>query len=294
VALVLVVSLLPGCLAHHQGAMPGEPKDAAWQVVDGVRMRYEDAGKGPAVVLLHGFASALETWAGVAPKLRANHRVIAMDLKGFGWTDRPAGDYSAHAQAKLVLALLDKRGVQQFALVAHSWGSSVALAMARLAPKRVQRLALYDAWVWQDQLPSFFLWARYPVMGELLFGLMYDQRVDERLALGFYDASRVRQPFVDAVYAALERPGTRAAALAASRGQRFAAVEGDYGKVQQPTLLLWGQQDRVARLRHGRRLLRTLPRARLRIYPRCGHFPMIEAREASTRDLLAFLAEGRP
>ena len=170
----------------------------------------------------------------------------------------------------------------------------MALALARVAPQRVERLALYDAWVWQDQLPAFFLWARYPLVGEVLFGLMYDQRVEERLTLGFHDPAHVKQPFVDAVYRALERPGTKAAALAASRGQRFKEVEGGYGKVKQPTLLLWGREDRVARLRHGQRLARTLPNAQLRVYPRCGHFPMIEAREASTRDLVAFLDGGRP
>lgn len=292
--LCLLATLLGGCLAHHQGAMPGEPAKASWQTVAGARVRYTDAGEGPAVVLLHGFASALETWATVAPTLRQSHRVIALDLKGFGWTDRPAGDYSPTAQARLVLALLDKRGVDRFAVVAHSWGSSVALALARLAPKRTQRLALYDAWVWQDQLPAFFHWARYPLVGEVLFGLFYDQRVADRVAMGFYDKRHVSQGFVDAIHKALRRPGTRAAALAATRDHHFAALEQGYGKVTQPTLLLWGREDRVAMLRHGQRLAQVLPRAKMRIYPRCGHFPMIEAAASSTRDLVAFLAEGTP
>ena len=77
-----------------------------------------------------------------------------------GWTDRPEGDYSPEAQAKLVLRLLDQRGVSRTAIVAHSWGSSVALAASMQAPERVTKLALYDAWVYEEQLPTFFHWAR--------------------------------------------------------------------------------------------------------------------------------------
>ena len=102
---------LAGCMSFHAGAMPGEPKAATFANVAGARVRYLDVGEGPPVVLVHGFASSLETWGAVVPALRKHHRVIALDLKGFGWTDRPEGDYSPPAQARLILDLLDHRGV---------------------------------------------------------------------------------------------------------------------------------------------------------------------------------------
>ena len=128
--------------------------------LDGARVRYVDEGQGPPVVLIHGFASSLDAWATVTPELVKRHRVIALDLKGFGWSDRPEGDYSPRAQATLVVQLLDRLGVKRAAVVAHSWGSSVALALALMAPDRVSRIALYDAWVYEEQLPTTFLWAR--------------------------------------------------------------------------------------------------------------------------------------
>jgi pimeloyl-ACP methyl ester carboxylesterase len=243
----------------------------------------------PTVVLIHGFASALDTWDTVRPVLEKTHRVIALDLKGFGWTDRPEGDYSPEAQARLVLALMDARGVKSAALVAHSWGSSVALQVALLAPERVTKLALYDAWVYEEQLPAFFHWARMGGIGEAMFRAFYTERTDERIRLAFYDKKWITEALVESIDAALERPGTVAAALAAVRGQRYAEVEARYRKVQKPTLLLWGREDRVTTLRFGERLSRDLPHASLVTYPRCGHFPMLEAREASTRDLLKFL-----
>ncbi len=289
--LVLMFSM-SGCLAFHKGAMPGEPKDATFLEVEGARVRYLDVGDGPPVVLLHGFASAIENWTTIIPVLKARHRVIALDLKGFGWSDRPESDYSPQAQARLVKAVLDERGVGKAAVVAHSWGTSVAMAFALEYPDQVSRLVLYDAWLYESQLPSMFLLARADGLGEVLFSAFYDQRPDERIAQAFYDKVGISEALVEDIERALERPGTKAAALAAVRGMRYEDVEGSYGKVKVPTLLLWGKDDVVTPVSIGERLLRQLPDARMTVYPRCGHFPMLEARE-STRDLMGFLEGGK-
>jgi pimeloyl-ACP methyl ester carboxylesterase len=283
--------VLTGCLGFHTGPIPGAPRDATYAEVEGARVRYVDEGEGPAVVLLHGYASSLETWDTVRPALRESHRVLALDLKGFGWSDRPPGDYSPEAQARLVLALMDARGIERAAIVAHSWGSSVALSLALIAPERVTRVALYDAFVYPSQRNTFLDWADADGMGEILYGAFYDQRSDERIALAFYDDENLSQGLVDAVEAALDRPGTQAAALAVARGMHLDRLEARLDDVTMPVLLLWGREDRVTRLSSGERLQNDLPNARLQVYPRCGHFPMIEAARPSRRDLIAFLAE---
>jgi pimeloyl-ACP methyl ester carboxylesterase len=285
-------TLLVGCApSFYDGVPPGAPKDAYYADVGGARLRFVDEGEGPAVVLLHGFASAIEAWRGVREELlKTHHRVIALDLKGFGWSSRPEGDYSPQAEAALVLALMDQRNVKSAAVVAHSWGSSVALAMVMAAPERVTRLALYDAWVYEQQLPTTFLWARANGVGEALFDLFYAERPDEKMARAFYDPKKyVSERFVEEVERALDRPGTTAAALAAVRGQRFTEMESHYREVKQPVLLLWGREDEVTLLEYGERLSHELPHAHLVVYPQCGHFPMIEAAGTSTDDLVSFL-----
>lgn len=290
-ACVLAGGLVAGCLSFHAGTLPGEPQEASYAAVEDTRLRYLDTGgSGPAVVLLHGYASSLEAWAAVVPALESKHRVIALDLKGFGWSGRPEGDYSPSAQAALVLGLLDQLGVQQAAVVAHSWGSSVALELALSAPERIERLALYDAYVYEDQIPMFFQWSKLAGLGELLFGLFYNERPDERLMLAFHDPRLVTEALAEAVERAMQRPGTRAAALAVVRGMDFEKQQERYPNVEQPVLLLWGREDAVTPLAFGERLLKELPRAELEVYPLCGHFPMIEAAAASTRALAAFLA----
>ena len=293
-ALLTMLVCTSGCLSFHRGAMPGEPASATYVTLGDTRVRYLDVGKGSAVVLIHGFASSLETWAGVIPVLARSHRVIALDLKGFGWTDRPEGDYSPHAQAQLVSALMKERGIQSAAIVAHSWGSSVALDLALTEPEKVTRLALYDAWVYEEQIPSFFHLARASGIGEILFGLFYDQRPDERLGAAFYDPTIVSEELVEAVELALERPGTKAAALAAARGQRFTQIQDQYKNITVPTLLLWGREDKVTSLAVGERLSLDVPKARLIVYPRCGHLPMLEAATASTDDLERFILDTEP
>lgn len=315
-ALLVLAPLATGCLSFHQGAIPGEPARARFAEIDGARIRYSDTGGDgspaprmggadegaarpeaprdePTVVLVHGFASSLNVWDAVVPELAKTHRVIALDLKGFGWSDRPSGDYSPEAEARIVLDLLEQRGVARAAFVGHSWGSSVVLAAALAAPERVSRVALYDAWVYEEQLPPFFHWSRAGGVGEVLFGLFYKERADERMALAFFDQRYVTEELVEAVEGQLERPGTAAAALAAVRGQRYAGLESRYASIDKPALLLWGREDLVTPLRFGERLATELGNARLVTYPRCGHFPMIEARAASTRELTAFLASDR-
>lgn len=291
----MVGLLVAGCLDFHSGPVPGAPKGAQFASLKGTRIHFSDSGEGPPVVLVHGFASSLNVWTGVKKALLPAHRVLALDLKGFGYSSRPEGDYSPKAQAEVVLALLDARGVEgPVDFVAHSWGSSVVLELALIAPERVRKIALYDAWVYEDQLPSTFAWARADGMGELLIGAFYDERADEKMASAFYDPKYVTEALVDTVEDQLARPGTKAAALAAIRGQRYEDIEARYKKIDKPVLLLWGREDRVTTLDHGERLSKELPNAHLLVYPQCGHFPMIEAVSPSTRDLVDFLTPTAP
>ncbi|MBK9033078.1 MAG: alpha/beta fold hydrolase [Myxococcales bacterium] len=282
-----------GCPSFHAGPLPGAPADATFADVDGVHLHYRAVGSGPAVVMLHGYGASIDLWRPVQDALAAHHRVIAVDLKGFGWSSRPPGDYSPAAEAELVWHLLDQLGVDQVSIVGHSWGSSVSLAMVLAQPARVRRIALYAAYVYDEQLPSFFRWARIGGLGEVLFALHYQNNAEDRIGLAYHDARFITQARVEHVLAELARPGTTAAALAAARDQRFTAMSRRYHEITQPTLLLWGDDDRVTPLTYGQRLVGTLADARLNVYPACGHIPMVEAATATTRDLVEFLDADR-
>lgn len=278
----------------HGGLLPGAPIDATFVEVEGVHVHYRDTGAGPVVVFLHGYGASSDSWTTVTAALAPVHRTIAIDLKGFGWSSRPAGDYSVAAQARLVWRVLDALGVTDAALVGHSWGSSVALAMAVGAPARVRRVALYAAYVYDEQVPSVFRWAERPLVGEALFGLYYRDRLEERVATAYTDGGLVTRDKLDRIEAELARPGTVAAALATARRHHFSMLHRALRSFDRPVLLLWGEDDLVTPLSFGHRLARELANARLCTYPRCGHVPMVEAHAASTRDLAAFLEGDQP
>lgn len=280
-----------GCLSYHRGPLPGEPSTATFATIDDARIRYLDIGEGTPVVLLHGFGASLESWGAVIPALAKHHRVLALDLKGFGWSGRPEGNYSPAAQAKLVLQLMSQRGIERAAIVGQSWGGAVALSVVAAAPERVTRVALYGALAFEDQVNGFMSWARVRGMGKLMFSLMWDPRLlAENMQLAFYDKSLVTAAALDRVETNMSRPGATAAAYSVVHQISLTALEPRYASMTQPFLLVWGRDDQITPKRFGERLAHELPNAKLMIYPRCGHLPQIEA-PRSTIDLATFLAE---
>jgi pimeloyl-ACP methyl ester carboxylesterase len=244
---------------------------------------------GPApVVLVHGYGSSTVSYRPILDELAVHHRVLAIDLPGFGRSDRRAGDYSPGALADVVAAVLDAKGIARAHVVGHSWGASVALAFALRHPDRLDRLVLISGFVFDDQLLPLMRWARVRGLGELLYALFYREAIGERLYLNFADPRLVSEEMVDEVERQMALDGAVAAALAAARGMRFA--DQDYRRVGAETLLLWGREDRVARLGFGERLARELPHAHLVVLPRCGHIPMIECRGETGAALGSFLA----
>jgi 2-hydroxy-6-oxonona-2,4-dienedioate hydrolase/4,5:9,10-diseco-3-hydroxy-5,9,17-trioxoandrosta-1(10),2-diene-4-oate hydrolase len=170
----------------------------------------------------------------------------------------------------------------------------VVLAFARRHPDRLDRLVIISGWVYDEQLLPIMRWARVRGLGEALYALFYRNLIGERLYLNFHDPSLVSEQVVDDVERQMARPGAIGAALAAARGMRFAEHEGQYAHIGAETLILWGREDRVARLAFGERLARELPRARLVVLPRCGHVPMWECGGETALALRQFLDGDAP
>lgn len=122
--------------------------------VDGVRHRFvptgdvtlhvAEAGAGPAMLLLHGWPQHWWCWRRMIPSLACEHRVIVPDLRGFGWSDAPPGDYAKSTLARDILALLDAVGVEQASIIGHDWGGYLAFLLALERPERVQRMLALD------------------------------------------------------------------------------------------------------------------------------------------------------
>jgi pimeloyl-ACP methyl ester carboxylesterase len=291
--LLLCTCITGGCVHFQTGPSESLPRAEMLQLPGRGQLRVIDKGSGAAetVLLVHGYGASSASYAPVIDRLAERFRVLAVDLPGFGKSDRRDGDYSPEGLADVLAKVLDEKGVARAHVVGHSWGSSVVLAFALRHPERLNKLVVISGWIYDEQLLPIMRWARVSGIGEMLYALFYRQNLGERLYLNFYDPTLVTQEVVDEVEAQMERPGALAAALAAARGMIF--HEGEYRRISAPTLILWGREDRVARLPFGERLARELPRAELVVLGRCGHIPMWECTGETAGALRQFL-EGRP
>ncbi|NKI96089.1 alpha/beta hydrolase [Rhizobacter sp. SG703] len=130
---------------------------------NGATIHVRSGGKGPAVVLLHGYGETGDMWAPLAADLARDHTVVVPDLRGLGLSSKPASGFDKKTQAGDVSGVLDALGVQQADVVAHDIGNMVAFQFAAQHPERVRRLVLIDAPVpgvgpWEDILKNPLLW----------------------------------------------------------------------------------------------------------------------------------------
>ena len=263
-----------------------------------VKLYYQDEGKGPPLLLIHGFGASTFTWRHVAPELAKTHRVIAVDLKGFGQSDKPFdGRYSVFDQAELLAQLIEDKDLRNLTLVGHSFGGGIALLLALEANRRLEgrisRLVLLDTIAYPQHIPVFFRLLDVPLVSQL--GVrMVPPSVQTRVALriAYLDDSKI-DPEEVAIYAAPLKTAAGKHAIIHSARQimpdGIAELSERYKTIELPTLILWCDHDRIVPLEVGLRLRRTLPNSTLRLVEDCGHMPQEEQPELTLQLIKAFI-----
>jgi len=294
--MLLAACLLAGCATFQTTPSETLPAEERLTLEGRGQLRVIELNPGASqtVLLVHGYGASSASYRPVMKALAEHLHVIAVDLPGFGRSDKRAGDYSPEALADVLAQVLDKKGVARAHVVGHSWGCSVVLAFALRHRARLDRMVLASAFVYDEQLLPMMRWARASrATGEALFTLFYRQGIGERMYLNFRDPALVTEKVVEDVEQSMARPGAVAAAAAAASAMHFDVLERDYAKIDAQTLVLWGRDDRVARLGFGERLARDLPHARMVVLPACGHIPMWECTGEATIALREFLESPR-
>lgn len=270
--------------------------------VGGIRTRYWRAGDtGSAVVLLHGIGCSVLEWKHNIDVLAARHRVFAVDLLGFGLTDKPVDeDYRLDRHARFVTDFLSAVGVDRAHFAGNSLGGRLALQCAIATPDRVASMVLVDpAGVGgRDTLFEFRL-AAVPHLGEVV---THASHMGTRMLWNkaFHDP----KPFVTdelvATKTAFARlPGAQSAFLRTLRDfvgfggfkpERIAELHAALPQVTAPALVIWGLEDRFVSQAHAEPLCRLLPDAERVVFERCGHVPQIEKAAEFNEAVLKFLA----
>jgi len=266
--------------------------------IDGVRIHYQEKGTGTPLVLIHGYTSSTYSWKEVFEPLAKSFHVIAVDLKGFGFSGKPDGDYSRRGQAVLVTHLLEHLKIEKAWLCGNSMGGEVALNVAVANPERVAGLILIDSAGVEvpgkgSLAPGYLM---VPVVGRILIALSLtsDKLVRQGLEKSFYDQTKVTDDRVANYYRPLKTRGGQLAALRARTQWSLFPVEQNLGKIAVPTLILWGAQDQLIPLAAGRKLNSLIKDSKLVIFENCGHVPQEEMPARTIDELMKFIAGPDP
>lgn len=238
-------------------------------------LHHRDEGTGPAVVLLHAGVADLRMWDRPAAELAGDHRVLRCDLRGFGGS--PLAPAASYADAEDVLALLDGRGVDRFALVGASYGGYVALQVASTVPERVERLVLLAAAadllepddglrdLWQEE-------GRLVEAGDLAGAT----ELNVRTWLGPEADDDARE-----LVRRMQREALEMQVAAGDVDNRELPVVPE--RLTMPTRVVVGLRDQPFFVDTGRELARRLPSAELEELPWAGHLPTLERPEEAVR-----------
>jgi pimeloyl-ACP methyl ester carboxylesterase len=262
----------------------------------GDRVAYQDVGRGDkALLLIHGMAGSSDTWRRVVPQLSRKYRVVAPDLLGHGKSDKPRGDYSLGAFAVWLRDLLDELGISRATVVGQSLGGGVAMQFVYQHPDYCERLVLISSGGLGPDVGWTLRLLSAPG-AELILPAIAPPPV---LTVGnklrsWFSAAGLQSPRgaeIWSAYSSLSDAKTRQAFLRTlrsvvdPRGQAVSALNRLHLTSELPTMVIWGDQDRIIPVGHGYALHEARPGSRLEVLEGVGHFPHVE-RPSEVVDLL--------
>ena len=264
---------------------------------------YLEAGQGPAVVLLHGLGATCASMLPTLAELARDHRVLAVDLPGFGDSGKPVQAYDPAFYARWLTAFLDVVGVERAVLVGNSMGGRIAIEAGLRAPERVDRVVLFAPSLafkrFREATPLVRLLmaeiAAMPIVmprALVMAALRMMFARPERLPAAWYDAA------ADEFARVFATARGRMAFFSAARQIYLEEAHGEEGfwdrlpALSRPSLFLWGDSDQLVPCRFAPHVTHALPDAHSVVIPDCGHVPQFEHPATTHRLVRAFL--GRP
>ena len=247
-------------------------------VAAGIRTNYHDVGDGFPLLMIHGSGPGVSAWANwrlVMPELAKRSRVIAPDMAGFGFTERPAGQkYDMDVWVEQAVGLLDALGIERADLVGNSFGGARALALTIRHPQRVRRLVLMGSVGVPFEITEGLdaVWGYEPSfenMRRIMDYFAWDRSlVNDELAKLRYEAS-IRPGFQESFSAMFPAPRQRWV-------DAMTSSEADIRAIPHETLVIHGRDDQVIPLSTSLTLANWISRSQLHVFGRCGHWTQIE------------------
>ena len=258
----------------------------------GARLHVRDTGPrdAPALIMLHGFASSLQTWDAWATTLSAGYRVIRLDLPGFALSGPdPSGRYTDERAIAVILALMDRLGIGRATLIGNSMGGRIAWRFAAARPDRTDKLVLISPDGFSGPDRTYGQPEPVPAPYRLLRYVLPTAILRQNLAPSYADPSKLTPALVARYRDMLLVPGIRDALIARTGQTVLQDPRLILPAIEAPTLLLWGEQDHLIPIANAQDYLAALPHAELVRLPGQGHVPQEESPDRSIQPLKAFL-----
>lgn len=284
--------------------MPVDEFPVTQVTMHGYDVAYRRAGQGPVLLLLHGIAGSSGTWIPCMRLLQSEFTVLAPDFLGHGKSAKPLGDYSLGNQAAGLRDLLERLDIERATVVGQSFGGGVAMQFAYQFPERCERLVLVDAGGLGREVSWLLRLFTLPA-AEYTMPLAFPRFVrawGDSLSRVLRDLG-IRQPRAAEMwrsYRSLTEPENRAAFIRTMRavidpgGQSVSARDRLYLAAHMPTLIVWGDQDRIIPVTHAYQAHEAIPGSRLEVLEGLGHFPHVEDPVRFVELLLDFLRTTEP
>lgn len=264
-----------------------------------IAARYWSVGdQGSTVILIHGLGASAEIWMHNVYALAEQHEVYVPDLVGFGRSDKPATSFNPLDYVYFMDNFMRALNIEQASLVGQSLGGGIALQYALQFPQKVNKLVLADCagfgkeTIWTLKLMSL------PGIGELMsFPTRMSVSIFFKLAVR--NQVLITEDFIDIYYKLFTRPGSPQYLLKVVRSlvdihgakeEVLASVMDSLNMIEQPTLIIWGENDRVFPLKNAVYGKAKIPNSQLYVMRQCGHIPNFERSDEFNRVVLEFLA----
>ena len=271
--------------------------------VDRHRISYLTIGEGPPVVLIHGFGGSIWNWEHQQADLASEFRVITLDLLGSGSSEKPTIAYTPHRMVQFFRDFMDALAINHATLVGNSMGAGLAMAMALTYPSRVERLVLISGFPAnprekvQSARYKQFLEHRPPLwlakIGNWLTGRWATKSLLKEL---IYDSSFITPMIIERSYQ--NRNVTGFLSPLYSLLENMNQWEHEFGHrimdIHHPTLILWGEHDRVFPVNVGNELHQVIPHSTFQIIPNAGHLPQWEQPSHVNTHIRRFLHLSHP
>ncbi len=291
----LVLAALTGCasLTPYSEIATSLPAERLVEV-DGQRIFVETHGSGPTLLMLHGFAASTYSFRRIIPGLSRTHRIVAIDLNGFGFTERPRDneDYKADRQVETIRQLLDQLGIRRCDVVAHSYGGALAILLAEKESERVRRLALISPYVEIGETPAIL---QSETGRNFAYGgtrVLLSSRMIARLGLmkAFHQNHLVTPEVTEEYRRRILIEGFR------DTFDGYSLAMEDSGplrlplkSVLQPTLIIAGRHDKLVSVESCERTADAIPKATLHVLENSGHSAAEEQPDKVIRLISSFL-----